>query len=484
MKAPSTMPDLDDPTPASASLPRGALGAWWRQGARSALFMRPDWRGLAATPLLIAVLVAVPYALGVAVQRLYIDGPATFYWPALQMGWLPTAVIAWICWLLAPRSNGGAPSAAALFAMLAAQSLAIGGVLALLMVPLVRAGLWPLPGLGLLAAWALWSVPMAWIVAAQLTLVWRAGSGSPALKTGAMLVLAATLVSGEWDPPLRPWYPDEPVQANAAAAQPMRLTQEQIEQQPRLLDERLQALQPQRPGVVDVYTIAFAPYADEDVFRREAEMVAGVMDQRFGSAGRSVRLVNHRETIRQWPWATPLNLQRTIQRMAALMNRDEDLLFIHLTSHGAQGGTLSARFWPLSIDEVTPQALKGWLDEAGVRYRIVSVSACYSGSWIAPLSDPATLVMTAADAEHTSYGCGKRSELTFFGRAMFDEQLRRTWSFEQAHAAARAVIDQREREAGKTDGPSNPQIHVGAQIRPQLARLAAERAKATPPARP
>jgi hypothetical protein len=124
--------------------------------------------------------------------------------------------------------------------------------------------------------------------------------------------------------------------------------------------------------------------------------------------------------------------------------------------------------------------IKGWLDAAKIRYRIVSVSACYSGSWIGPLATAGTLVMTAADAEHTSFGCGRQSELTYFGRAMFDEQLRRTWSFEDAHAAARASIEQREREAGKTDGFSNPQISVGDDIRAQLERLAKERAARSP----
>ena len=481
------MADNEDMAPAEKhpALPRGALGAWWWQGARSAFFMKPDWRGLAATPALIAVLIAVPFLLGVLVQRLYIDGPASFYWPALQLGWLSTAITAWICWLLAPRphagdpadASGAAPSAAALFAMLAAQMLCIGLVLAFVLVPLTRGEM--LPALDGLGAWASWTVPVAWMVAAQLALVWRGGSGPRALKVGAALVLASTLVFGEWDQPLHPWVPDEVPEAGARA-QTMQLTQDLMELQPRLLSEQLQALRPQRPGVVDVYAIAFAPYADEDVFRREADLVAGVMEQRFDAAGRSLRLVNHRDTVRQWPWATPLNLQRAIRHVATLMDRDEDVLFIHLTSHGAFGGALSARFWPMTMDPVTPQDLKRWLDEAGVRYRIVSVSACYSGSWIAPLSDDTTLVMTAADADHTSYGCGKRSELTFFGRAMYDEELRRSWSFEKAHAAARIVIGQREREAGKSDGPSNPQIHVGARIRPRLERLEAERARALP----
>src|SRR5205814_3046016 len=90
-------------------------------------------------------------------------------------------------------------------------------------------------------------------------------------------------------------------------------------------------------------------------------------------------------------------------------------------------------------------------------------------------------VMTAAAADHPSYGCGSGSTLTFFGRAMFDEQLRHTWSFEKAHAAARSIIDQREREGGKSDGFSNPQIRVGEAVRERLLMLEAQQ-QLNPPA--
>jgi hypothetical protein len=63
------------------------------------------------------------------------------------------------------------------------------------------------------------------------------------------------------------------------------------------------------------------------------------------------------------------------------------------------------------------------------------------------------------------------SELTYFGRAMFDEQLRDTHSFEQAFANAVPIIKQREIDAGKDDGFSNPQISVGSGIRPLLQNL-------------
>lgn len=292
-----------------------------------------------------------------------------------------------------------------------------------------------------------------------------------------VLVAAMILCNGV----LEPCVPQSPYchaagsgEAQAAADAP-QLTQEIVEAQPGLLESQLKALAPQRAGSVDLYAITYAPYADEDVFRRESDMVASVLAARFDAAGRTLQLVNNVQTMQRLPWATPLNLKRAIDAVAARMDRDEDVLLVHLASHGAKDGRLSPGGWPpLALEAITPAHLRGWLDSAGVRWRVVSVSACFSGSWIAPLAGPGTLVMTASDAEHTSYGCGRRSELTFFGRAVYDEQLRtHTRSFERAHAAARPLIEQRERKAGKDDGYSNPQIAVGEAIRDRLQRLEA-----------
>ncbi len=289
--------------------------------------------------------------------------------------------------------------------------------------------------------------------------------------TGALLALALATTPASARKAAQPAPPPDLV-----------LTQDVMEAQPELLAQRLSELHPQRPGVIDVYAITFAPYSDEDVFRKESKMVADVMTQRFDTQGRSIQLVNNVATVKQWPWATRKNLQRTLARVAKLMDRDEDVLFIHLTSHGAYDGELVAGFWPMTVEPVTPALLKAWLDEAGIRNRVISVSACYSGTWIKPLADEHTLIMTASDATHTAYGCGKESELTFFGRAVFDEQLRKqTLSFEDAHAAARKLIKERETKARKKDGYSNPQIKVGTLIKDPLARLQTELAQRVKP---
>jgi hypothetical protein len=188
--------------------------------------------------------------------------------------------------------------------------------------------------------------------------------------------------------------------------------------------------------------------------------------------------VNHAGTVERLPWATPLNLRRAIEEIAARMDRAEDVLVLYLTSHGASNFELAAAHPPLQVDSLSPSDLRRMLDEAGIRHRVIAISACYAGGWVGPLESATTLVMTAADRDHTSYGCGKLSELTFFGRAVFDEQLRKTHDFEQAFAAAVPVIREREEEAGKPDGFSNPQISVGAEIRPVLRALAQRLARA------
>jgi hypothetical protein len=443
---------------------------WLGEGLRSTVFLRADLAGLQAGPVAIVGLIALVVGLGVGLQRALLSGPAVFYWQAIASGWLTTLLLLWACWLVA-RSRSGTPDAATLFGVLLVQQFVISAPLWGLYLLAPR-----LPGLSPpAAAWLQWGIPFAvvgWVALAGAVLLLR-HTAPGGVRAAVLLAFVLAGAADLYAPPMQFWYPDESTERVAVEDKRLHLKQEVMEQQSGVLIAALDALQPQRPGVADVYAITFAPYAGEDVFRRESKLVSELMQSRFDAQGRTIQLINHAQTAGELPWATGLNLQRAINRAASLMDRDEDILFIHLTSHGAQDGKLAASFWPIEVDPVTPAQLRAWLDEAGVRWRVLSISACYSGSWLPALAEPGTLVMTAADAEHTSYGCGHKSELTFFGRAMYGEQLRKTHSFEQAHAAARKVIEQREKEAGKTDGYSNPQIAVGEAIRPQLAALAA-----------
>jgi tetratricopeptide (TPR) repeat protein len=102
------------------------------------------------------------------------------------------------------------------------------------------------------------------------------------------------------------------------------------------------------------------------------------------------------------------------------------------------------------------------LNDTMVRHRVVIVSACYSGVFIRPLADPDTLIITAADADHPSFGCRNGNDWTYFGDAFFNTALRRTSNLREAFALASPLI--RKRELQNHYDPSNPQMAGGENI--------------------
>jgi len=101
-----------------------------------------------------------------------------------------------------------------------------------------------------------------------------------------------------------------------------------------------------------------------------------------------------------------------------------------------------------------------------VRYKVVIISACYSGIFIPPLATPNTLVITAADANHPSFGCEDRAKWTYFGDAFFNTALRHGATLRDAFSTARALILKRELSNGFE--PSNPQMAGGTNVEPLL----------------
>ena len=456
------------------------LGAWLREGVRAAVLLRPRIVGQSprVRDLFLLALAAVTTEL--VLGRLEVAGPAYFNVSAWLGTWWTVSGVLFLLWALLPRPGEGAhrpTGLASWFALWLVASLLPGLVSQLLGVLHARDWLPDVLADSKVFAWCTYVVLWTWTLAIALRLASAFGvraRGLAALFAGLFVIFGITA----WQFTDRPWEPIARAQEPAPA---LVLSQETIETQQVVLQRALEQVARERPGVTDVYGIVFAPYGEEDVFRRESAMVAGVLAQRFDAQGRVLQLVNHIDTAETLPWATPLNLKRAITAVAQRMDRERDLLVVYMTSHGARDFQLAASNPPLQVDTISPGELRAALDEAGIRHRVIAISACYSGGWVGPLAGDSTLVMTAADADHTSYGCGALSELTFFGRAVFEEQLRKTHSFERAFAAAVPVIRERENEAGKPDGFSNPQISVGERLRPLLADLE-KRLAAQPPA--
>jgi len=242
--------------------------------------------------------------------------------------------------------------------------------------------------------------------------------------------------------------------------------------QPEVLARELDSVRPRTPGRTNVYLIAIAGYGREDVFMREVESVSELFRQRFGAEGHVVRLVNNPLAILDTPIASRTSLQAALERVAHAMDRDEDVLVLFMTSHGSPDHHFALELANMQFNDIDPATLRGLLDDAGIRNRVVIVSTCYSGGYVAPLAGPDTLVITAAAADRASFGCGNEFDWTYFGDAYFNHALRATHSLTRAFDAARPAIEARER--AERFEPSQPQISVGQRIGDRLAGLAAQ----------
>lgn len=266
----------------------------------------------------------------------------------------------------------------------------------------------------------------------------------------------------------RLWYSTAPAEDDLPTTS--RLLEEKVfYAQPELLERALSGLQPQRADRTDWYFLGVGGASYQGVFRQEAETVRALFDTRFATAGRSLVLINSDDSALSQPIATRTSISLALKAIAARMDPEQDVLFLFMTSHGSEDHQIELSYWPLELSGVTPEWLRTALDESGIRHRVIVLSACYSGGFIPVLQTPDTLVITAADARHTSFGCTDDAELTYFGRAFFDESLRRESSLWAAFDTARETIREREEEQGYE--ASSPQWAIGTGMEKDLPQL-------------
>jgi hypothetical protein len=147
--------------------------------------------------------------------------------------------------------------------------------------------------------------------------------------------------------------------------------------------------------------------------------------------------------------------------LRALADRAQEGCLVYFTSHGAPEGVV--------VDDrlLAPGVLGAMLDQTcGKRPTVVIISACFSGVFVPELAEPNRMVLTAARPDRSSFGCGEADRYPYFDDCFLHE-------FPAAHdfpALGRAVqgcVARRERETG-AQPPSEPQLSVGAALRPLL----------------
>ncbi|MBX3577962.1 MAG: hypothetical protein KF723_12185 [Rhizobiaceae bacterium] len=275
-----------------------------------------------------------------------------------------------------------------------------------------------------------------------------------------VLALASSMLAGAANAVPGLMEPDPAVQ---------KRLDEALERQDQMIAEAVTKLQPERPGVRDVFFVGVAGWGDQDVFRLEVRAVRKLFETGFGAGGRAVSLVNHRETLTQVPLATIDTIEATVMAVANRMNLEEDVLVLFMTSHGAEWEGFSLVLNGNDFGAVRTAQLARILGASRIRNRIVFVSSCFSGQFVASLAEENTLLITSAASDRASFGCSTDAEWTWFGEAFFRDALPKHRTFAKAFEVAAQKVAAREQAENYT--PSVPQIRIGENIRAVLGEL-------------
>jgi hypothetical protein len=236
-----------------------------------------------------------------------------------------------------------------------------------------------------------------------------------------------------------------------------------------LLHTALAGLAPQRPGHQDVYVLT-AAFWGEPVFESEARQAEAQLRQRLSADGRSILLsMGTGNGSRAYPSATPDNFAAALGAIGSVIDPNEDLVVIFLTSHGSSDGAIALQDPGRMRGALRPANLRDLLDDAGIRNRVVIISSCFSGAFIPPLMNDNTIVLTAAAYNRSSFGCQPQREWTYFGDAFFAQSWRQGVSALTAFDRAKTLIAQWERRDNLSP-PSEPQKFVGPAAAQMLAR--------------
>jgi hypothetical protein len=245
-----------------------------------------------------------------------------------------------------------------------------------------------------------------------------------------------------------------------------------------LIDAQIARFADDPPGAGRVFFVGFAGYGEERVFAEEIKLAARVVGEKYGSTHRSVLLLNDRRDRTTWPLASASSLRYSLKALARVMNPEEDVLFLALSSHGSRDATIEVSNEAMTPQTLSAQALADALAESGIRWKIVVVSACFSGTFVKPLADIHTIVITAAARNRSSFGCSDSRHLTYFGEAFFEQALPSATDLRAAFEVTRREIRRREREEGMK--PSNPQDFFGPLMETKLRDIEQARAVRAP----
>jgi hypothetical protein len=300
----------------------------------------------------------------------------------------------------------------------------------------------------------------------------RSFTGTPqrfASFSALLLLIAFVWLSDALDVIPETWVPLELEPAVSSSNDAPADQEALLFAQPSKIDRSLGAIEPGKSPQGNVFFLGFAGVGEEKVFAQEINLAAQVIGNRYAVGSRGVSLLNDARDLESAPLASLSALQYALKGVAARMNVERDVLFLSISSHGSQDPAIAVSNADLPFNDVGDEDLARALQDSGIKWRVIIISACYAGAFIEPLKNPQTIVITAAAADRTSFGCGSDSDLTYFGSAFYRDALPTARNLRDAFEKAKAAIAQRERR--EHVDASRPQAYFGTEMESKLEHL-------------
>jgi hypothetical protein len=231
-----------------------------------------------------------------------------------------------------------------------------------------------------------------------------------------------------------------------AAAQPALVAQQQAAAHTPVIGKRL-------------FYIGLALYS-ESWSENDVVELAGKLG--YASKYRVVPMIasNVTSARRLYPIADDATIAAFVGTAAAQAGAD-DIVFVDISSHGSR--KVLARKVGNNVPTALPsRELARKLVPLAGHPTVVIISACYSGSLIGDLRGPERIIITAARADRSSFGCAPGNRHTFFGDAELHAFGQQNRSLHQAFATIRDDVARMESE--QRFKPSEPQVSVGADV--------------------
>ncbi|HEX6860846.1 MAG TPA: C13 family peptidase [Caulobacteraceae bacterium] len=158
-------------------------------------------------------------------------------------------------------------------------------------------------------------------------------------------------------------------------------------------------------------------------------------------------------------------LEPIYETLSRLAQRAPGGCLVYYTSHGGPPGVVLDNDGEQMI--VPPEVMAELVDQACPnRPTVVVISACFSGVFIPVMAKSDRMILTAARPDRSSFGCGEGDKYPFFDDCFLKSSgLAR--DFQALGTAVQSCVRAREIETGARP-PSEPQLYIGAGLKPML----------------